>query len=256
MLVAIISCEKDEQSTDQNSDGTGVYIGQGFTSFNTNGQTVLSTSINSTTRKVKLEIGTGVDMTKLVPRFEVPKDYTVLVNGVPQVSGVSVVDFTKQVKYEILDLNNHKAEWDVAAVPLSKKILIDASHDGGVWWFPQGASGFNQDLPHQGKAFADMLRSKGYTVDELGRGAKLQEVDFMGYFIVIRAFGFQTYTQDEIDVYVKLIMRGMNMVFFTDHKKYDPVDEIVFYWDLISEVRQTERLQNLPDIRSQRILIL
>ena len=48
----------------------------------------------------------------------------------------------------------------------------------------------------------------------------------MGYFIVIRVNGFQTYTANELEVYSKLAKRGMNLVFFTDHKKYDPKDEL------------------------------
>ena len=50
----------------------------------------------------------------------------------------------------------------------SKKILVDASHDGGGWWFPQAGS-YSANLPHQGKALADLLRSRGFTVDELPR---------------------------------------------------------------------------------------
>ena len=33
-----------------------------------------------------------------------------------------------------------------------EKILVDASKDGGVWWFPQSPGGFSAEADHQGKA--------------------------------------------------------------------------------------------------------
>src|SRR6187549_3774745 len=56
-------------------------------------------------------------------------------------------------------------------IPASKSILVDASKDGGVWWFPQGQAGFSATNPHQGSALADYFRNLGYQVDELPRGA-------------------------------------------------------------------------------------
>ena len=50
------------------------------------------------------------------------------------------------------------------------RVLIDASKDGGLWWFPQGRNGFDSNTHHQGKALADLMRSKGWEVIELGRG--------------------------------------------------------------------------------------
>lgn len=218
------SCEKD--NPEQLTQG-------GFLSFSTNGQTILSTSINSEQKQVMLEVEAEVDITKLVPSFEVPAGVSVYLNGQEQVSGSSVTDFSQTVTYELKDNGNRKAQWNVTAVPVSKKIVIDASHDGGVWWFPQSPqTGFDPEKPHQGKVFADMLRQKGFKVTELGRNAELKEEHFMGYFIVIRVNGFQAYTSSELDVYSKLIKRGMNLVFFTDHKTYDPKDELGDLLDL------------------------
>ncbi|MCU0461402.1 MAG: hypothetical protein MUF36_05220 [Bacteroidales bacterium] len=184
-------------------------------------------AINNEKQEIKFEVETGVDVTKLVPQFEVMEGYTVYLNGEKQVSGISTVDFSQTVKYVLEDQENSKGEWSVCAVPLSKRIVIDASHDGGVWWAPQSVlTGFDTAKYHQGKVFADLLRQKGFKVDELGRDCKLKEEHFFGYYIVIRVNGFQTYTQDELDVYTKLVKRGMNMVFFTDHKKYDYRDEL------------------------------
>ncbi|MCX6334221.1 MAG: hypothetical protein NT092_07950 [Bacteroidia bacterium] len=221
LLLTVLSCEKDEPAV-QNPELEG-----GFLAFSTNGQTILSTAIKSNQKQVKFEVESDVDITKLVPWFEVPTGISVYLNGVEQVSGSSTIDFSRTVTYELKDINNWRAQWNVTAVPVSKRIVIDASHDGGVWWFPQSEqTGFNPDKYHQGKVFADLLRQKGFKVDELGSEVELKEEHFMGYFIVIRVNGFQTYTVNELDVYSKLVKRGMNLVFFTDHKKYDPKDEL------------------------------
>ena len=197
-----------------------------FTTFSTNGQT-LPTSINNPQKEIRLEVGHDVDVSRLVPEFNVPEGYTVYVNGEQQVSGQSVVDFSQTVTYELRSKNNKTTTWQTSVVPLNCKILVDASHDGGVWWFPQSEqTGFNAQEWHQGKHFADMLREKGFEVTELGRGIELNDEMFYGHYIVIRASGFSPYTKKELEVYSRLIERGMNLVFFTDHKTHDAEDEL------------------------------
>ncbi len=133
---------------------------------------------------------------------------------------------TAPVTYELRQ-GNQSTWWTVDAVTVGCRILIDASHDGGVWWFPQGpATGYSMSQPHQGKAFADLLRSKGFEVTELGRDKELTDEMFIGYYIVIRAGGFNTYTTKEKGVYARLISRGTNLVLFTDHMANDPADEL------------------------------
>ena len=82
----------------------------------------------------------------------------------------------------------------------SNRILVDGSHDGGVWWFPQSGP-FVADSPHQGKALAEYLRSKGYAVDELGRGAVADAARLAGYSKVVRAGGFEPYSALELQAY-------------------------------------------------------
>ncbi|MGE5406536.1 MAG: hypothetical protein ACM3NR_02390 [Methanosarcina sp.] len=217
----LLSCEKEEKI--EISDAA-------FISFTTNGQT-LPTAIHKPTRELRFEVDTNVDVRTLMPHFDIPELCEVYVNGVRQTSGNSTVDFTNPVLYELKDVNNRTVTWKASAVKLTKKILIDASHDGGVWWFPQYGT-YDQNKPHQGQRFADLLRKDGYIVDELGRGAELTEEMFFGYYIVIRADGFMPYTPKELSVYTNLIDRGMNLVFFTDHKKNDPVDELGDYLGL------------------------
>jgi len=220
LLLIILSCEPQDVSPLQDENAV-------FLSFSTNQQT-LPSFISNLDKKVEIEVKHNADVTKLIPEFDTPEGYTVFANGVEQVSGITQVDFSKPVTYEMKSANNQIASsWEVSVTPLSCKILIDASHDGGVWWFPQfEGTGFNPNALHQGQTFANMLRAKGFEVTELGRGVELTEEMFFGHYIVIRANGFQAYTQKELDVYTNLIARGMNLVFFTDHKKNDPVDEL------------------------------
>lgn len=215
----ISSCDNQEISTTVDKNAV-------FNSFSTNGQT-LPSFIHAADNEVTLEISHEADVTRLIPEFETPAGYSVYADGIKQVSGNSMVDFSQSVNYELKDSNGRSTAWNVSAIPLGCKILIDASHDGGVWWFPQyEGTGFNSSQPHQGLSFANLLREKGFEVTELGRGVGLTEEMFFGYYIVIRAGGFQAYTTRELEVYTNLINRGMNLVFFTDHKKNDPVDEL------------------------------
>ena len=72
---------------------------------------------------------------------------------------------------------------------------MDASRDGGVWWYPQGEAGFDPAAPHQGQRLADYLRSRGYVVDELPRGRIVSDtLLWPTYAGVIRAGQYGTYT--------------------------------------------------------------
>ncbi len=219
MVILIFACESEDPSL---TAGNATFLG-----YTVSEQTSLATYISTGDRKIALEVAHNVDLSSLVPDFEVDGDYKVLANGVEQTSGVSTVDLTEPVTYNLINTTtNTSTEWKISATPLKCKIIIDASHDGGVWWFPQGNSGFDSEKPHQGQDFANLLRSKGFEVTELGRGKELTEEMFFGGYIVLRAGGFEGYTQKEVQVYSNLLDRGMNLAFFTDHKKYDPQDEL------------------------------
>ena len=220
MLLIILSCETQDVSPDQNENAV-------FRSFSTNQQT-LPTSISNTNHVIKLEVEHKTDITNLISEFDVPEGYAVFANGIEQVSGSTKVDFSNPVLYELRNKKNYiTTSWEVSVTPLNCKILIDASHDGGGWWFPQyEATGFNPNAWHQGQPFANALRAKGFEVTELGRGFELTEEMFFGHYIVIRFGGFQAYTAKELSVYTNLLERGMNMVYITDHTRYDPIDEL------------------------------
>ena len=76
--------------------------------------------------------------------------------------------------------------WAADDAKASGRIVVDASKDGGVWWYPQAEGGFDPTKHHQGKRLADDLRSHGWEVEEIARGeditARLEGAD-----IVIRA---------------------------------------------------------------------
>lgn len=98
------------------------------------------------------------------------------------------------------------------------RILIDASRDGGGWWAPQ-AGPFDPSAPHQGKALADYLRGRGYTVDELPRGATITPRLLNSYFMVLRAgyFGPPAYTAAELAEYQAFLTRGGALWLVSDH---------------------------------------
>ena len=225
-LILISSCKKNNEITPPIPVPVPVDGKPIFTSFKLNEQT-LQTNINSSKKEIKMEIRHSADAKLLKPTFDVTPGYKVYANGVLQVSGSSTIDLSQSVTYTLNNGQNDSSSWNVEITPLGCKIVIDASHDGGVWWFPQSnATGYDASKPHQGQAFANLLRAKGYEVTELGRDKELTEEMFFGNFIVIRVAGFEPYTSNEIAVYKDLIDRGMNLAFFTDHKKNDRVDEL------------------------------
>jgi Big-like domain-containing protein len=99
------------------------------------------------------------------------------------------------------------------------RILIDASHDGGVWWFPQAGT-FDPDQPHQGKALADYLRAQGFTVDELPRGVVIGDAILDRYTRVIRAglcVANDPFDQSQLDAYARFLTRTVTLLIFGDH---------------------------------------
>lgn len=79
-------------------------------------------------------------------------------------------------------------------------VLVDASHDGGAWWYPQVAP-FDPAEPHQGKPLADTLRAKGYVVDEVSRGDTIDRHRLFASAVVIRAAKFGSYEESELFAY-------------------------------------------------------
>lgn len=108
------------------------------------------------------------------------------------------------------------------------RVLVDASRDGGVWWFPQGTPGtpFSSTEGHQGQALVETLRSLGLVVEELPRPFAITYSLLASYDIVIRANGFGTYTSSEVSAYRTYVERGGNLLLLSDHMKYAPPDGV------------------------------
>lgn len=108
----------------------------------------------------------------------------------------------------------------------SMAILVDASKDGGGWWFPQGSSGYSAANYHQGKAFADYLRKWGYTVDELPVAAVITTELLNKYTKVIRATAYYNYTTAEVAAYETFLNRSTSLLLISDHMGHTVNDRL------------------------------
>jgi len=88
----------------------------------------------------------------------------------------------------------------------SKKVLIDASYDGGVWWFPQRPDeGFDTSRHRQGRWFSDYLSCMGFEVTELPRGTQITQELLNNYSLVIRTGGGGGYLESEVNAYLNYV---------------------------------------------------
>jgi len=90
---------------------------------------------------------------------------------------------------------------------VKKRILVDASHDGGVWWFPQSGS-FDPNVNHQGTAIANYLRTLGQEVDELPSNAPVTDSLLSLYTGVIRAGNYGAYSSETLTAYDNFLSKG------------------------------------------------
>jgi hypothetical protein len=98
---------------------------------------------------------------------------------------------------------------------IKRRVLVDASRDGGVWWFPQKGP-FDQNAKHQGKLLADHLRSLGHKVDELPRPTTITSKVLAGYDVVIRAVGAGSYTKSEVAAYQDYVKGGGGLLLLAE----------------------------------------
>jgi hypothetical protein len=97
----------------------------------------------------------------------------------------------------------------------AKRILIDGSRDGGVWWFPAREPLDVRD-PHQGKDLAEYLRKQNLGVDELMRGGTVTRGLLSRYSIVIRAGGQEPYDPAEIGAYQEFVGDGGGLLLLSN----------------------------------------
>jgi hypothetical protein len=110
-------------------------------------------------------------------------------------------------------------------------VLVDASHDGGVWWFPQTAP-FDPKQPHQGQALADTLRARGYQVDEVGRGERIDHEKLLDYRIVIRAGAFGAYLARELDGYENFVDCPRTLILLSEYLRDSTHDDLAESLDI------------------------
>jgi len=91
------------------------------------------------------------------------------------------------------------------------RILVDASKCGGLWWFPQGGA-FDPKQYHQGKAFADSMRLRGWQVEEIPRGEVITVERLRDADIVIRPPAYFPYSVEEIAAYHQSVMAGTRLL--------------------------------------------
>ena len=101
------------------------------------------------------------------------------------------------------------------------RILIDASKDGGFWWFPQGGGTFDPKQNHQGKSLAEYIRAHGWEVVELPRGEVITSEKLRDADVVVRVPAFSSYTQDELMAYQESVVSGTRLLLLSDGGKND-----------------------------------
>lgn len=143
---------------------------------------------------------------------------TAAVNATGLVTGVTIGSASVSALCEgkIADAAIHVRELSV---------LVDASRDGGVWWYPQ-AGPFDPDLHHQGQALADYLRSLDLHVRELPRPTQITPELLDGYDLVVRAGACGYYTASEILAYRDYVEDGGRLLLLDGHKRYCPLDAV------------------------------
>lgn len=92
------------------------------------------------------------------------------------------------------------------------RVLVDASKDGGLWWFPQRPPTFDPKQHHQGKFLADFMREQGWEVVELPRGEVITFDRLRDTDVVIRPPAYFPYTLDEAVAYRDSVNAGTRLL--------------------------------------------
>ncbi len=96
----------------------------------------------------------------------------------------------------------------VSAQDPTTKIVIDASRDGGTWWFPQRESGFDSSKPHQGKALVEYLKKFTPTVVEIVQGGVITNQLTDATVVVRFNVNGEPYSPQEVTAYKNYVENG------------------------------------------------
>lgn len=91
-------------------------------------------------------------------------------------------------------------------------MLVDASKDQSVWWFPQFGSRFDPRQPHQGKALADHLRGRGNHVLELSQVPCDLKRELRSVDLAIRYGDSKPHNEEELKAYVDFVRAGGSLL--------------------------------------------
>jgi hypothetical protein len=109
------------------------------------------------------------------------------------------------------------------------RALVDASKDGGLWWFPQySGTGFDPNQNHQGKTMADAMRARGWEVTELPRGEIITPEKLQGFDIVIRPEPYFCYSKSEAIAYREAVAAGVRLFLMSSSAGYDDPVAAIF----------------------------
>jgi hypothetical protein len=139
------------------------------------------------------------------------------------------------------------------ATPRPKTVLIDPTHDGGTWWFPQKGSTpeeFKPAEPHQGRAFAEYLRARGYTVTELGRGATMSPDSMMTYSVIVRAGYYYDarhpgYSTADLDAYANYTACPRTLVLLAEFMRDGRTDDLANHFGIALDGNITGMIDEL-----------
>ena len=100
------------------------------------------------------------------------------------------------------------------------RVLIDASKDSGLWWFPQSRT-FDPKQKHQGKSLTDFMRGKGWEVIEVPRGEVITVDRLRNVDVVVRTPASSNYTADELIAYQDSLAAGTRLLLLCDGDRHD-----------------------------------
>jgi hypothetical protein len=95
-------------------------------------------------------------------------------------------------------------------------IVINASNDGGSWWYPQGID-CDPALDHQGKELVDFLKQKGYSVYESCRQENVEISDYPKIKLLIVAGSYLPYSDAESQIIFDYVSNGGKLMLLLDH---------------------------------------
>lgn len=96
------------------------------------------------------------------------------------------------------------------------EIVINASKDGGVWWFPQEID-CDTSVVHQGKGLVDYLKSEGFLVYESCRQENINLNEFPNMKLLIVAGSYFPYNYAESKKIADYVKNGGKLMLLIDH---------------------------------------